>query len=260
MDDKQAFWDEQAQRGSLSGTRDRYAKELEMQAIARHVRDGMRVLDVGCGDGETMQYLSKQKSLEWIVGIDSSSEMLKTAYERKYQGRYSFSRRWIKDLMGLKGEYEIRPFLFDLIYTQRALINLDTWEEQRQAILDIISLLKPGGTYIMVECFAEGLDEINALRVSLGLQSIVPPWHNRYLKSNETEDFIINNCDWYPDMIYFSGAYYFMSRVVNAWIANRTGMEPKHGAPVNYLGTLLPSDCVNLRGQTQAWIIKKKEG
>ena len=44
-------WDRQAAKGELSGTQDRIAKRLEMEAISRYVKDGMRVLDVGCGCG-----------------------------------------------------------------------------------------------------------------------------------------------------------------------------------------------------------------
>lgn len=252
MDDKQAFWDRQAQRGSLSGTRDRYAKDLEMQTIARHVSDGMRVLDVGCGDGETLYWLSKKYKITG-GGFDYSDEMIHQAIQRNFLG--SNIGFWIDD---------IRKFpdleSFDLIYTQRSLINLDTWEEQRQAILDIISLLKPGGTYVMVECFVEGLEEINNLRLNIGLESIVPPWHNRYLNYQDEllPMLMFENLLW--DVERFSGAYYFMSRVVNAWIAHQDENPPNYESRINLLGTLLPPHCTNLSGQTQALIIKKKEG
>lgn len=253
MDDKQAFWDEQAQRGSLSGTRDRYAKELEMQTIARYVSDGMRVLDVGCGDGETLEYLSLQAKLECVIGYDYSVEMINKAVNRPYCCPWAFD---IRDIKNLKTSMT-SPV--DLIYTQRALINLDTWEEQRQAILDIISLLKPGGTYVMVECFMEGLQEINELRKMLALPEIKPPWHNRYLNyRDEVLPFFMEE-DLLFDFVSFSGTYYFMSRVVNAYLAKQYGMEPAYDSTVNYLGKMLPPECVNMKGQVQSWIVRKKE-
>lgn len=248
--DKQAFWDEQAGKGELSGTRDRYAKELEMAVITRYVKNGMRVLDVGCGDGETLRYIRSKKKIKGI-GIDYSEEMVNCA---SALAGPDLGYCWydIKKL-SLLTEDE-----YDLIYTQRALINLDTWEEQRQAILDILSLLKPGGTYVMVECFQEGLQEINELRLKVGLESIVPPWHNRYLKLWEMGNFLESN-GLYWKIEHFSGAYYFMSRVVQAWWRHRQHLEPAYDHALNELGTLLPPECVNLSGQMQAWIIKKRE-
>lgn len=255
MDTKQAFWDSQAAKGELSGTQDRYAKELEMAAIARHVKDGMLVLDVGCGDGETITWLTREFGIVGN-GIDSSCEMIKRAKDNLRDEDVVF---WEEDIINL-GKF--RPDSWDLIYTQRALINLDSWEEQRQAILDILGLLRPGGLYVMVECFTEGLDEINDLRIRVGLESIVPPWHNLYLSMDNLDDLFMEiNKDLESIKVnYFSGAYYFMSRVVNAWWADQEKVNPNYLHPFNKLGTLLPPECVNLRGQTQAWIIKKKEG
>lgn len=249
MDDKQAFWDRQAQQGSLSGTRDRYAKELEMQAIARHVSDGMRVLDVGCGDGETLEFLTKKYHL-YAYGMDNSKKMVEAARHKGLVDIFQCDIRKITKSFGS---------LFDIIYTQRALINLDSWEEQRQAILDIISLLKPSGTYVMVECFMEGLQEINELRKMLALPEIKPPWHNRYLNyRDEVLPFFMEE-DLLFDFVSFSGTYYFMSRVVNAYLAKQCGMEPAYDSTVNYLGKMLPPECVNMKGQVQSWIVRKKE-
>lgn len=258
---KQQFWDSQATKGDLSGTRDRYAKKLEMAVIAKYVKDGMRVLDVGCGDGEMLMSLARSYRLDLAIGVDSSKDMISIAQE-KTPGfpDVRFLVHNIKELTSLS-----HP-TFDLIYTQRALINLDSWEEQRQAILDILSLLKPGGTYVMVECFQEGLQEINELRLKVGLESIVPPWHNRYLKKIEVggmlfEQKVFDLIDApRPHIEYFSGAYYFMSRVVQAWWRHRQHLEPAYDHALNELGTLLPPEYVNLRGQTQAWIIKKRKG
>lgn len=249
MDDKQAFWNRQASEGSLSGTKDRYAKELEMQAIARYVSDGMRVLDVGCGDGETLEFLTKKYHL-YAYGMDNSKKMVEAARHKGLVDIFQCDIRKITKSFGS---------LFDLIYTQRALINLDTWEEQRTAILDILKLLRPGGTYVMVECFMEGLQEINELRKMLALPEIKPPWHNRYLNyRDEVLPFFMEE-DLLFDFVSFSGTYYFMSRVVNAYLAKQYGMEPAYDSTVNYLGKMLPPECVNMKGQVQSWIVRKKE-
>jgi cyclopropane fatty-acyl-phospholipid synthase-like methyltransferase len=48
-----AFWNSRAGLGQWAGSRDVIAKQLEVEAIATYVRDGMRVLEVGCGNGIT---------------------------------------------------------------------------------------------------------------------------------------------------------------------------------------------------------------
>ena len=47
-------------------------------ALARaHVRPGMRVLDIGCGRGESLVWLSRQGAMAW--GVDYSSDALRIA-------------------------------------------------------------------------------------------------------------------------------------------------------------------------------------
>ena len=48
-----AFWNGRAELGQLAGTRDVIAKQIEVDAISTYVRDGMRILEVGCGNGIT---------------------------------------------------------------------------------------------------------------------------------------------------------------------------------------------------------------
>ena len=57
---------------------------------------------------------------------------------------------------------------FDFIYTERSVINLDSLEQQAQAVKSLWSMLRPGGRLILCEAFIDGLNEINSYRRLLG--------------------------------------------------------------------------------------------
>lgn len=251
-------WDRQAAKGELSGTRDRIAKELEIRAISQFVKDGMRVLDVGCGDGETIGCLLDKHHLD-IQGVDFSNEMVARALRRTYAYESGIVSILTLDVRNLK-QYFSQHNPFDLIYTERTLINLSSWEEQRQAIIDIGALLKPGGLYLMCENFKEGLADINRLRQEVGLEVIKEPWHNRYL----TQDEIIPDLKNIPglileDRVDYSANYYFLSRVVEAYVAAQEEREPAYDSPINRIALRLQTTKVVCnRGQGQLWVWRKK--
>lgn len=256
-DENVAYWNSRAKLGPESGTHDLIAVELERRAISRYVRDGMKALDVGCGNGGTLFSLGRMFPALRMVGIDSAKNMIDEA--EMAQVRAEGPDRFIFTCTDLR---DWSPYPFDLIYSQRCIINLPDWPSQRAAIERIIGWLRPGGKYLMVENLQEGVDEINGLRYSLGLPGIVPPWHNRYLRLAEIRDLAEDIKDeriaklWDNPVIY-SDMYYFLSRVVNAALAKADGKEPAYDSPVNLLALDLPGGLTTLHGQGVMWVWDK---
>ena len=154
------------------------------------------------------------------------------------------------DILNLQGVQES----YDLIFTERVIINLSTWEIQRRAIENIFKLLKPSGIFLMLENSAEGLEEINRFRASIDLPVIEAPWHNRYLKDAEIAS--IQNPDIKLEKIdYYSSTYYFLSRIANAFLAKETGVEPDYNAPLNRLALRLPP--LGNFGQGRIWVWRR---
>jgi len=238
--------------------RDRILKELEIRAIGQYVKDGMRVLDAGCGDGETLAHLFKSHACH-LTGIDGSVLMIDRAREEfgvVACGLVKFDRVDLRDASAWAGDRR-----WDLIYTERCLINLPTWEVQAQAIRDCCALLKPGGQFVMCEHSQDGLDETNEWRAKLNLPAIVPPSHNRYLRDAEVygygalwdgpgDDVTIQD---------FAGLYYFLSRIVNAKLAADVGQEPSYDSLINKLALDLPlgPGPQEFRGYGRAWCFRK---
>ena len=244
-DSRLEFWDQRAWMGPTAGTQDRTLKELEMRAIIGHIGTGRRILDAGCGTGETARAIVQALPDAQVCGFDYSAANIEHAQEHR-DWRLTFR----------VGELALPPYpdeSFDVVLTERALINMDNAEQQAIAIRALVRLTKPGGKLILCESFLDGLDEINAFREPAGLEPIKAPWHNTYFGSVASlirmvpEDADLETRD--P----FSGTYYFLSRVINAWAA--LPAEPDYDAPINRLALDLPA--MNHCAQTKIVVLRK---
>lgn len=244
------FWNSRAGLGKWAGTQDIIAKEIEVEALAKYVKEGMSVLEAGCGNGVTAIELARRFSIE-ITGTDFAEDMVHQAQKMlnasSLKGKVKFSVLDILNLDYMENQY-------DLIYTERVIINLMEWEIQKKAICNIFKLLKPGGAYLMCENSQNGLDEINRLREAVGLDKYSSPWHNRYLREEEIvnmreDNIVLESIDCY------SSTYYFLSRVVNAALAHSQGRQPDYEAPINHLSKKLPS--IGECSQGKIWVWRK---
>lgn len=246
----QAYWNSRAGLGAAAGTQDLILKKLEIEAIIKYAKDGMKVLDAGCGNGITAIEMAKRCRVH-VDGFDFAESMIEEARANavavKLKGSVRFQVADIRNLEGMSGD-------FDLIYTERSLINLRTWSDQKQAVERLARLLANGGIYVMCENSQDGLDKVNKLRTDVGLSEIERPWHNRYLRDAEIQACEIPGLK-LRKIEYFTSTYYLLSRVVNAWLANQEGREPDYNAPVNQLACSLPP--VGDLGQTRIWLWQK---
>ncbi|MEX0786291.1 MAG: methyltransferase domain-containing protein [Dehalococcoidia bacterium] len=95
------------------------------------VRDGLRVIDLGCGTGELTRRLADALPDSDVLGVDSSPDMLAQAAKLARPG-LRFEQREIE---AVEGEY-------DLVFSHAAL----QWVEDHRALVPkLLSLLRPGG-------------------------------------------------------------------------------------------------------------------
>ena len=104
----------------------------------------------------------------------------------------------------------------------------------------LISKLRDGGRYLMCENSQTGVNEINKARKELGLDEIIPPWHNRYLNDFEVLKFITEKGLSLKCINSYSSLYYFLSRIVNAQDAKEKGKQPDYESNINKIALLLP--------------------
>jgi len=249
-DSKLEFWNSRAQLGETAGTYDFPLKDLELKLILQQIPSGASVLDVCCGNGETLVRLAREKHCRG-VGVDFSEKMIEAAkVSSKTTGcadRLSFQVCAVPGLPADLGE-------FDYAITERSLINLDGEATQRRAFEEIMSHVKPGGYYLMIESSKQGLERTNELRTILGLERIDPPWHNVFIDETSVPKWA-NNKFSLEEVIPFSSTYHFLSRVVYAGLARDKGEELKYDSDINMLACKLP--VVGNFGPARLWLWRR---
>ncbi len=245
------FWNERASLGHLAGTNDFVLTEIEERFLENFVPRGSRVLDIGCGNGDTLIRLAKEKSCSG-VGFDFSDKMVATARSSiaaaSLDAEIAVHQASVPPVPNLWGS-------FPLVYSQRCLINLTSVSAQRDAVHSVAEILDPGGTYVMIECFNEGGEETNLLRRRLGLQPIEAPWHNLFLDLHQVKSW--SSPSYFVErVVHISSTYHFLSRVVYAKLAERSGEPLRYDSQINLLAKDLPQE-IGEFGPVKACIWRK---
>lgn len=241
-------WNAQAGLGPIAGTRDLMAKAIEeavlLDAMARHVPAPARVLELGCGRGELLAQVAARYPQAEIWAIDVADQMAAAAAA-------AVPRATVRcgDVRAMPADLD-----FDLIYSERCLINLPNWRAQL-GVLDLIAArLTPHGRYLMCENSQDGLDHLNRARAALDLPTIDRPWHNCYFRDADVGYVTSLRL---LERRHDSATYYFLSRVVQAALAHRAGTVPAYDAPINQVARDLTmvSDAVDPRfAQSRLWV------
>jgi len=184
---------------------DKNLLDIETQAILEHLSAKDNVLDIGCGEGEgTIKYFEK---VNHLIALDYSLTRLEKLKEKN--NRIKTIHMDMKEL--LPEHFDIK---FDRIITQRSLINLKGFQEQKTVIEKIHDILKEDGKYIMLEGFCDGSEQMNMVRRDFEIPEIKVKWHNCFFNKEE----LLDNISPFFTLEYsrdFS-LYFFITRVFNA--------------------------------------------
>ena len=116
------FWNKRVEQKNIAGSNDFMLKELELEQLLSIIPNNSKVLDIGCGNGESLINLAEKKSC-CGVGVDFAENLIGYAQNR-------ISEKNIKE--DIKFETGQIPGLsfdsnsFDIIISERCMINLPT--------------------------------------------------------------------------------------------------------------------------------------
>jgi SAM-dependent methyltransferase len=194
---------------------DKNLHELEIKTVLRHLASTDNLADIGCGDGQaTVKYASKVKQ---CVGIERSGALrAKAAAAAEAAGLKNLTIRDgdVLELTDIKGE-------FDAIVTQRLLINLSSWEQQKAGLLNIHRMLKPGGRFLMIENTNDAFQAMNDVRAAVKLDPVPQHWHNRFFDRELLMSFLEGKFQLLQH--YDFGLYYLLTRIYTQMFASFVG-------------------------------------
>lgn len=231
------YWDEKAEQyitDPKATTNEYWLRELEIKEITRALKNIKRkrtILDVGCGDGYSTIKIWKNFSQSNIniIGTDYSQNMIRNAhlFLKKNKINSSHIQFFVYDLLDLENFRK----KFDVVISDRCLINLPSRAMQKRAIGQIAAVLNTKGFYIMVENFIEGHKNMNKLRKKLGLQPIPVRWHNLFFNEN----FLYNAVSRYFNIIAIKNIgslFYLITKVVYSKLCQLEKKEVDYNHPI----------------------------
>ncbi|HXP31156.1 MAG TPA: class I SAM-dependent methyltransferase [Stellaceae bacterium] len=182
--------------GLRATTKTRTAKALEIDALCRRLNSLLgdkteaRALEVGCGNGINCVALAKALPNMRFDGVDYVPDMVAAARENGRAGGVEARLRFfvgdalhLDEIAGLGSAY-------DLVFTDRCLVNLNTVEQQKLGITALAAKLRRGGHLLMIENSLTTYGKQNRLRELLGLPPRQPADFNLFFDETEIRPHI----------------------------------------------------------------------
>lgn len=162
---------------------DKILLNAEIEMINQRIQDGAKILDAGCGEGEGTEVYSSIPEAK-VHAVDFSDTRLKKA-----RARLRNRNNVTLEKVDFTGEYHLDSD-YDVVVSQRFLINLTEWGLQKKILLALMAALKKTGYLIMLEGFVQGVAGLNRFREQMDLPPIPIPWHNLFFDEETLVSFM----------------------------------------------------------------------
>jgi len=238
------IWNARGKEDS-EGLPDHYQKDLEVAAILKHIRQGMVVLDVGCGNGQVPAEIAKVAAS--VQGIDFSEVIIEKA-KKLTADNLTFAQGNVTRL-------DFKDASFDLVLSERCIINMRNDQEKELALKEIRRVLKNGGRYLMLETSRQGIESLSRYRKLLGLHEIEVPWHNQPIDEKWLDE--TSNGIFELDEVVCFGTYFFISRIIHPLLV--APENPKFDAKINQVAMNIAKEIPSLNdemSQIKIFILK----
>ena len=194
LDQIKEHWDNLAKKYATdlkSTTKTPTIKKLEINAISKTIQSlnlnhnqPTKILEVGCGNGHNLFSLSEQISNANLTGIDYSSQMIDNARQLNQDKKSPPINFFVGNILELSDNKDLKQE-YDIVFTDRCIINLNTVERQLKAIENLHKKLCVGGHLIILENFLNSYGNQNFCRQALGLKKRTPDKYNLFIDEKE---------------------------------------------------------------------------
>lgn len=198
LDEIRAHWQDWATKYGTelrATTKTSTVKSLEIDALTRAIRSiateiglELRILEMGCGNGQNCLALAESFPSATITGVDFITEMVDAANTLKKEKGVLDSNVLFQE--GNVLELNLPDASFDIVFTDRCLINLNTDSLQQQAIRSLSRKLKYGGFLLMIENSQQTYDAQNLARTIVGLNPRTPAEFNHFFNEDVLRPFL----------------------------------------------------------------------
>ena len=221
----------------LMSISDQFIRDAETEFIRGEIKRfqeewefNPQVLDLGCGNGYQIKRQKNYFPQCNFYGIEFTPELFQLA---NIEGKIK-----LLDMRKL-------PWFshkFDIIYSERSIINLYSWNFQEQALKNIGENLRPGGLYIMMESFKESLHQLNRVKKELGVITGKESKHNLFLTESVVKTLKKIGLFEKPGVMpkNYLSSHYFLSRVFYQFLKPKGG-RGKDSLLVEFFRHSLPS-------------------
>jgi SAM-dependent methyltransferase len=192
LDQIRRHWEDWSRAGTdlAATTRTSTIKTLEIDAVARAIRrhhpGGSTLLEAGCGNGHNLVGLARAFAHLRVDGFDYIDAMAAGARELAEREGLSERVRVFAGNILATGEIAGLGAAYDIVLSDRMLINLNSEALQERGVLALAALTKPGGLLLVLENFIDAFEHQNDAREAMGLSRRRPAEFNLFMDAERT--------------------------------------------------------------------------
>lgn len=217
--------------------------EKSIEIIGKNTKSDGKILEIGCGVGHFLVELKKRFGNKYqISGIDLSHQAIENTI---CDDSIVVKQADAFDFLNQSSE------IYDVIYTQRVIINFLTKKNQFDFLELAINRLSKNGILILDEIFLKDLKSHNDYRSKLdlpplGLADHIVPLDENYLRTNLSEKFNI-------ETINYLNSYMLLTHIIYPSLEK----NPKYDMPLHKFASELP-DIGNGFSPYKILVLRKK--
>ncbi|MCA1552842.1 MAG: class I SAM-dependent methyltransferase [Chloroflexi bacterium] len=166
-------------RFAVSFAQTRSAARSQLQPIMPYLRDGVKVLDVGCGNGRVAERAEQHGLTLRYVGVDASAPLIEMARTRTAPLQRVSASLVVADVSACDWTDALRPYApFDVALALGLLHHVPSFDLRARVLRAIGSLLREDGVLAMSNW---------QFTRSARLRGKVVPWHTLGMDERELE-------------------------------------------------------------------------